>query len=54
LAPQRKRGEFRPRTDARPGQDRSERSFIAAKRREKAGKPKGPKLKSKQKRKRTR
>jgi ribonuclease R len=42
--------DVRPREDARPGQDRHERSFIAKKRREKPGKPKGHKLKSKQKR----
>jgi ribonuclease R len=51
-APRRPRGEFRPRNDTRPGQDRAERTFIAKKRREKPGKPKGSKVKAKQKGKR--
>ena len=50
-APHRQRREFRPREDTRPGQDRTERSFIAKKRREKPGKSKMQKLKAKAKRK---
>jgi ribonuclease R len=46
--------EFRPRNDTRPGQDRTERSFIAKKRREKPGKAKGNNVKAKQKGKRGR
>jgi ribonuclease R len=48
------RGEQGAHRDARPGQDRVERTFIAKKRREKTGKPKGYKLKTKQKGKRGR
>jgi len=50
-APHRGKKEFRPREDQRPGQDRTERSFIAKKRREKPGKSKTFKLKSKVKQK---
>jgi ribonuclease R len=49
--PRRQPREFRPRDDTRPGQDRTERSFIAKKRREKPGKSKMQKLKSKAKQK---
>lgn len=45
---------FGRRDDTRPGQDPTERSFIANKRREKPGKSKAPKLKAKQKGKRGR
>jgi ribonuclease R len=41
-APRGPRGAFRPRDDRRPGQDRTERTFIAAKRREKPGKKSKP------------
>jgi ribonuclease R len=43
--------EERPREDRRPGQDRNERSFIAAKRREKPGKSKPQNVRAKTKRK---
>jgi ribonuclease R len=50
-APRRQNHEYRPHDDTRPGQDRSERTFIAKKRREKPGKSKMQKLKAKAKRK---